>query len=134
MANRKNKRAVQTPAPTPPAGEKKPDMLRNPIAMNDYQAIQQIRNAANMAGVKSFILLFPTTDATKPGDLAIHLQEMPFRTALNAMINGLNYAVNVEIDRHPEFSETYKRFLRGFIDGVHAQVKQSNEDLARIGK
>ena len=123
MGKKNNRRPKPRPSPSGPTGASGKGVL----ALNDGKAIALIQKAAENAGVKSFVLVFPSSG--EANDSVIHINNMPFEGTINGLITALNNAVNVDIANHPEYTEEYKTILAEFMEDIINSVKRSNNKL-----
>lgn len=86
------------------------------------EQIKSVVEAAQAAGVEKFVfMLKPTKDQA-----TIRFEGVTMSDAIQLMIAGFHQAIQIDLDRHPEFSDEYKQIFLDFREDLNKIVKKSN--------
>lgn len=84
--------------------------------------INSIVLQARAAELKSFLL------GIKDGPLVtFHFQEITGKDAMTIIVAGFRHLINMELEKHPEYSAEYRNIFKQMLDQFEKMIKDSNE-------
>lgn len=91
--------------------------------------IKKLAEKAKDLGIPSFFFGVRTGKLT-----TFHMENMPLKDAMQLMISGFHYVIQLEVERHPEWSDEYRGIYERLAKNFDALVRSSNDEFIAFNK
>lgn len=91
--------------------------------------IKKLAEFAKTLGIPSFFF------GTRQGKMTtFHFENMPLADAMQLMISGFHYVIELEVERHPEWSKEYRGLYEKLAKDFDTLIRTSNEGFVEFNK
>ena len=97
--------------------------------MTVQEKIELMRSRARASELTNFIL------AVKNGQMiTFHFEQVVMQDAMQIMISGFHHVINMELERHPEYSKEYREIYAGLAKGFNDLVRSADQKFKDFKK